>query len=223
MEAAHKSRLAEGEVGIVENKASPAFAILCERFLAWAATNKRPATVKFYNDMVRSLLRYERLNRLPIDQIDETAVDQFIRRRRSSTCRVVIRKANGESQERDTGKLISVVTINRELATLRRMLNLAFRWRVLKTAPQISASSRGGAGACGLIRRGRGLSDVGAAAASGFCHCLPDTALRPGDIQRMRWENLHVNPVSEAEFATFTTQEAARRSEAEPVNDPQST
>src|SRR5689334_22678763 len=79
IEAAHRTALAKGEVGISEKKQSPTtFAVLCERFLSWADTNKRSDTSKFYNDMVRSLQRYHPLNRLTIDQIDETIVDRFV-------------------------------------------------------------------------------------------------------------------------------------------------
>jgi hypothetical protein len=114
---------------------------------------------------------------------------------------VVIRKANGESQERDTGKLISVVTINRELVTLRRMLNMAVKWRLLKTAPQTRLLP-------GEEERQRVISfdeeevylTLARQPLRDFAIVSLDTAFRPGEIQRMRWENVHLNPVSEAQF-----------------------
>ena len=71
MGAAHKTALAKGEVGIREKKPAPTFSALCKRFLKWVAVEKaeRPSTVKFYNDMVRNLLRYEPFGNLLIDRI----------------------------------------------------------------------------------------------------------------------------------------------------------
>ena len=80
MEAAHRTALAKGEVGIRERAKAPAFPELAERFLDWNLREHREhqTTIDFYEDMVRSLLRYEPFKTVRIDKIDNEVRDSFI-------------------------------------------------------------------------------------------------------------------------------------------------
>src|SRR5258708_5689657 len=84
MEAAHRTALAKGEVGIRDKKPAPTFSALCEQFLKWTGIEKaeRTNTVRFYRDMVRSLHTYEPFRNLRIDKIDRNAIESFIEWRR---------------------------------------------------------------------------------------------------------------------------------------------
>lgn len=116
MEAAHRASLAKGEVGIREKKAIPVLQKFLEtEFLPFVRTTKagKPNTVRFYENSVASLTAYSRLASLPLDQIRAEQIAGFI-------------------AHRQTGK-VQVATINRDLATLRRVFNLAVEWGKVTT------------------------------------------------------------------------------------------
>ena len=126
---------------------------------------------------------------------------------------MVVRKANGASEHRQSDKPLGVAVINRELATLRRMLNLAKQWRLLDVVPHISLLP-------GEKHRERVIShaeeDLYLAFApdllKDFAIVSLNTALRPGEIQRLRWENIHFDPVTTLSLDPFTTPTAGPRS-----------
>jgi hypothetical protein len=108
MEAAHRASLAKGEVGIREKKAAPTLGKFMEEdFLPFVRTTKagKPNTVRFYDNSVASLTAYSKLSSTPLDQITAEQIAGFVAYRQS-------------------GK-VQVATINRDLATLRRLFNLA--------------------------------------------------------------------------------------------------
>ena len=107
MEAARRTQLAKAEVGIKNRTPAPTLAEFANlSFLPHvvARKSKKPKTVAFYQNSVVNLLAFEKLGSARLDRIDVPLIDAFITYRRTM------------------GRQIS--TINRELATLRRMLNL---------------------------------------------------------------------------------------------------
>jgi integrase len=107
MEAARRTQLAKAEVGIKDRTPAPTLAeYATDSFLPHvvARKSKKPKTLAFYQNSVTNLLAFDKLAGARLDQIDVPLIDLFITRRRAS------------------GKQVS--TINRELATLRRMFNL---------------------------------------------------------------------------------------------------
>ena len=96
-----------GGVGIKERAPVPTLAEFADRsFIPHivARKSKKPKTVVFYQNSVVNLLAFEKLGGARLDRIDVPLIDAFITHRRMK------------------GRQIS--TINRELATLRRMFNL---------------------------------------------------------------------------------------------------
>lgn len=127
MEAAHRTALAKGEVGIQERKAAPEFREFAKRFLAHveARHENKPQTVAFYAAKLSRLLKYSAFASARIDRIDEGVIEDYVVARRGA---------------------VGPATVNRELATLRRMLRLAYEWRELQRVPRIrllTASDRG--------------------------------------------------------------------------------
>jgi integrase len=107
MEAARRTQLAKAEVGIKERVKAPTLAeYATESFLPHVLARKgqKPNTLAFYQNSVTNLLKFEKLASARLDQIDVPLIDTYITRRRNM------------------GKQVS--TVNRELATLRRMLSL---------------------------------------------------------------------------------------------------
>jgi integrase len=111
MEAAHRTSLAKGEVGIRERKPVPTLARFAEdKFLPFVRATKaeKPRTITFYETTVSNLKSFAKLAGLPLDRINSEALGEF----------VAFRQAAG----------MKVSTINRELATVRRVFHLAQEW-----------------------------------------------------------------------------------------------
>ncbi len=83
----------------------------------------KPATVDFHKKEMRRLLADAELSSARLDAIDEAVIDGYKQRRARQPSR--------------RGKPLSVASINRELATLRRLLRLAQEWRLLDRIPRI--------------------------------------------------------------------------------------
>jgi integrase len=121
MEAAHKTALAKGEVGIRDRKPAPTLAQFAERdFLPYARSTfaAKPKTLAYYSTGYKSLLAYEKLAESPLDRITAEQVSGFVAKR----------------QEQG----LQVASINRELQVLRRMFHLAQEWgKVERALPKV--------------------------------------------------------------------------------------
>jgi integrase len=110
IESAHRTRLAKGEVGIFEKPPTPTVAQFAERFLAHVRGEMadRPSTVSFYEKRTAALLKDKVLSLLPLDSITSEHTSGYAGRMRK--------------------RKFAVSTINRNLATLRRMTMLLAEW-----------------------------------------------------------------------------------------------
>jgi hypothetical protein len=117
IESAYRTKLAKGEVGIEERKPAPTFREFSKRFIAhmkiWC--KDKPKTFEFWEDMTNGLLEFEPLASARLDKIDEALLARFVAR----------------------DSKVSIATVNRRLATLRRALRLAYEWRLLNRLPRI--------------------------------------------------------------------------------------
>lgn len=122
MEAARRTQLAKGEVGIHDQKAAPTLAEFAEQsFIPFVETKKKgkPRTVAFYKTRVSRLKTFPRLWNSRLDCIQPEDIRAYIESR----------QALG----------METSTINRDLATLRRMFKLATEWKHVSTVlPKIS-------------------------------------------------------------------------------------
>src|SRR5258708_15983386 len=111
IESARKTQLAKGEGGIRDRKPVPKLEHFAEQdFLPFvrSTSGAKPRTVVFYENSIRNLRSYDKLAGLKMDSITSDVIAVFVARRR------------------DAGMQVS--TINRDLATLRRMFHLAQEW-----------------------------------------------------------------------------------------------
>lgn len=194
MEAARKTALAKGEVGLEGLKEAPTFAEFSKRFLQWVTTEKaeKPNTVRFYEGMVRILLRHGPLARARLDRIDKALIATCAEQRRKARRTGVNRRRNGTIEHTVIDKPVSVAAVNRELATLRRMLNLAEEWGVVAAVPRIKLAG-------GERQNERILSHEEESAwltlvpqlLHDFVTVCLDTGMRPGEIQKLRCEDVH--------------------------------
>jgi hypothetical protein len=79
-EAAHRTALAKGEVGIDERKAAPMFSEIAKRFIAHVETRheNKPQTVQFYAAKLSRLLAYKPIARARLDRIDEGVIEGYV-------------------------------------------------------------------------------------------------------------------------------------------------
>src|SRR5215510_10732453 len=121
MEAAHRTALAKGEVGIRERKPAPTLsAFIAQRFEPWARATFEQTSPKtwrdFYRVGVRAILNYKLLAELKLDAITSEHAAAFAAWRQAQGCQVS--------------------TVNSSLRVLRRILGLAVEWGVLQAVPK---------------------------------------------------------------------------------------
>jgi len=169
MEAAHRTSLAKGEVGIRERKAVPTLGEFCKkRVEPWAKV--RPSWLWFRSG-IRPLLEYGTISGLKLDSITSEPVADYAAHRQS--------------------RGLQVGTINRELRVLRRALRLAVEWGLLERAPKVQMLR-------GEKRRERVITDEELAKymvcasplLAAVATVLADTGMRPDECYRMSWEDV---------------------------------
>ena len=118
IEAAHKTSLAKGEVGIRDRLPVPTLRQFIEQdfrpFVVSRFQNK-PKTLEYYTMGIKNLLNYPQLADSQLDEITNQKITSFIE----------TRHARG----------LQVSTINRQLEVLRRLLKLAVEWGKLDKVP----------------------------------------------------------------------------------------
>src|SRR5437762_3590245 len=79
IEAARKTALAKGEVGITARKAAPTLRAFAGDFMAAIETDcaDKPATVSFYKSKLDQLLKYQPIASRKLDAIDKETVDLY--------------------------------------------------------------------------------------------------------------------------------------------------
>lgn len=192
MEAAHRTSLAKGEVGIREKKPVPTLAEFLRRdFIPYveAKHKAKPGTLEYYRDGANMVLKCdwasEKLNEIN-DQHAQQFTSKFAR--------------------------LSPSRINCGLRSLRRALNLAYEWSKLDRPAKITLAK-------GERQRDRVLSD--AEWRQYIVECpqpwrdaaliIRGTGMRPGEVFTLRWENIYLNGDSGLIQVTDGKTKAARR------------
>jgi len=175
MEAAHKTALAKGEVGIRARKAIPVLRAFAEAdFLPYVRSTfaAKPKTKAYYEYGVKSLLASDKLAGEALDAITSEKVAGYIAKRQEAG--------------------LQVASINRELQVLRRMFHLAQEWgKVEKVLPKVRMLS-------GERHRERVLTAEEETKYSGAAEpllhdvatILLDCGLRPEECFRLKWESV---------------------------------
>jgi integrase len=193
IESARKTELAKGEVGIQDRVPAPTLREFAPRFQKAVQMQcaERPQTVEFYEAKLKTLLADETLASLRIDAIDEAAVEEYVQLRGKVKSRRKMALAPG--------------SINRELATLRRLLRLAYEWKEISRVPRIR-----------LLRGERNREfvltptqePVYLAACpnllADIAVTLLDTGLRLGEALSLEWPQVHLEPAEGAKFGHIT-------------------
>jgi integrase len=172
MEAAHRTALAKGEVGIRDKKPVPTLAqFISKEFMPWASATFKAKrnTFVWYRGGARRLSEFELIATARLDQVTGEKVAAYVAHRQTAG--------------------LNTTAINRELQILRRMLHLAVEWGRVDKAVKIRMLP-------GEPRRERVLTAEESvrylAAATeplaSVAAVLIDSGLRPEECFRLRWE-----------------------------------
>jgi integrase len=175
MEAAHRTSLAKGEVGIREKKRPPTLAEFAEKqFLPWAEStfSAKRKTWLYYRNGVRRLRAFAPLSSLPLD--DPRLAE----------------KASGYVAHRQS-KGLAVSSLNRELQVFRRLLHLAVEWGFLENSPKIRMlpGERHREFVLSPEEEAKFLAVAREPLAS-VATLLADTGMRPEECYRLAWEDV---------------------------------
>ena len=171
MEAAHRTALAKGEVGIRKKEPVPTFAhFVREQFLPWATAYfaAKRNTLVWYRGGASRLSEFAPVANARLNEIGEKIAAY-----------VAHRQAKG----------LGVTAINRELQILRRILRLAAEWGRIEQAPKVKMLP-------GERRRERVLTPEEEARylaaapplLASVAAVLADSGMRPEECFRLRWE-----------------------------------
>ena len=192
MEAARKTQLAKGEVGIQDRKPVPTLSQFVPDFERAIETQctERPRTVEFYKSRVRQL-RESSLGGRRLDRIDEDAIEKY-------------RQARAAFKSR-RGLPLAPGSINRELATLRRMIRLAYEWKIINRVPRVKLL-RGEKHREYILPHDREAAYLAALPhpLTDVATLLLDTGLRLGELLSLDWAQVHLEPAQGAKLGYIT-------------------
>jgi integrase len=187
MEAAHRTSLAKGEVGIREKRVVPTLAeFISTRFEPWAKASFEHSSPKtwqgWYRPNLKIISEYKRLGNQPICDITSEHVSEFAAQRQATKT---------EASANRPAKTLEVSSVNSSLRVLRRVLRIAVEWGVLSSAPKIKLIR-------GEKHRERVISPTDEAKylaaapepLASVATVLCDTGLRPEECYRLRWESI---------------------------------
>jgi integrase len=176
MEAAHRTSLAKGEVGIRDKKVIPVLKNFCiERVEPWTKATFEHASHKtwlWYKFGIDSLKNSKTLANRKLNEIGPELVAEY-----------------ASERQRDG---LQISSVNSCLRALRRILRLAVEWGVLEASPKVKFLS-------GEHRRERVINSKEEALYLGsalpLLHdvslILFDTGMRPEECHCLRWENFN--------------------------------
>jgi integrase len=132
IEAAFRTALAKGDVGITERKAVPGFRASMSDFLKWSEDEHvaHPRTHTRYKTSSAALLKF--FGDSPLDKITPEEVERF-KTARAGDFKTVRAKGNGARVK--TRKRLRPATVNRELACLKALFNFAIKADVVARNP----------------------------------------------------------------------------------------
>lgn len=174
MEAAHRTALAKGEVGIRERKSVSLADFLKNEFLPFVETKfkkAKPSTHRYYAYGVMTL-RESDFASLDLREITDQHAGQYAAKRAT----------------------LSPSTVNCGLRTLRRSLSLAVQWGKIDRMPKITLAK-------GERQRERVLTENEVKVYLDACPqpwrdaatIMLGTGMRPGEVFALRWENILLN------------------------------
>jgi len=202
MEAAHRTRLAEGLVGIREKKRTTLGEFIKNRFEPWAKGkfegNATRTWKGWYEPSIRTLQAYPHLCKRILSEITSEHIAEFAAHVRAKGLK---------------GKMLQASSVNSRLRVLRRILHLAVEWGEIDNAPKfkLEPGERHREFVLPSTEEAKYLAAASSLLAD-VATVLVDSGMRPEECFRQRWENVTwVNGRFGTLLVTHGKTKAARR------------
>lgn len=182
IEAAYKTKLAMGEVGIEERKPAPTLREFAPRFKAAMEVHcaGKLRTLKFWIEKLDRLLEFEPLASSRLDCIDESLIESFIQYRHSG---------------------LAPATVNREIATLRRLMRLAYEWKVINRLPRFRMlPGERNRDFVLTYQQERDYLKAASQPLHDVALLLLNSGLRVGEALALEWRDVHLEPANGARY-----------------------
>ena len=175
IEAAHKTRLAKGEVGIEAPRKVPTLDQFGLKFRSEIKVHcaGKPRTIAFWEQKLTRLLEFSPLASAPLDKINRALIARYVQTRHGH---------------------VTAATINRELATLRRILHLAHDWNEIAAVPRIKMIK--GERSRDFVlsyQQERGYLNAAPQPLKDVAILLLETGLRLGEALALKWTDIELD------------------------------
>jgi integrase len=154
--------------------------------------------IRFYNSKLDRLLEFRPLAFATLDRIDESLIEQYIRQRHTR---------------------VAPATVNRELATLRRLLGLAYEWKLISRIPVIKklAGERNREFVLNPQLERKYL-ELAPAPLNDAGVLLLDTGLRVGELVGLEKADIHLRPSNGAKFGFLFVRDGKSKNARRPIS-----
>ncbi|WP_353066451.1 hypothetical protein RBB77_08395 [Tunturibacter psychrotolerans] len=210
IEAAYKTALAKGEVGITERKKIPGFKAAMADFLKWAAQDHQMAssTAERYRYSSFALLGF--FGDKPLDKITPDEVERYKTSRAAE-----FKTVRGKDKKRlQTKQRLRPATVNRELACLRAMFNHAIKGEVplrnpiSKTAAKVLREDNEQTRVLSYDEQGKYMEKA-TPMLRDVATLMLETGMRPEEVYRIQAVNVYL--IENYLFNPFGKTKAAKR------------
>jgi integrase len=193
IEAAYKTALAKGEVGIIERKKIPGFKAAMAHFLSWSKQEHQmaPSTAERYRYSSFALLNF--FGDKPLNKITPEEVERYKTSRAGE-----FKTVRGKDKKRvQTKQRLRPATVNRELACLRAMFNHTIKGDVLlrnpisKTAAKVLREDNEQTRVLTYDEQGKYLAKASPMLFD-VATLMLETGMRPEEVYRIQPKNVHL-------------------------------
>ncbi len=193
IEAAHRTALAKGEVGITERKRIPTFKAAMADFLSWSKQEHQmaPSSAERYRYSSFALISF--FGDKPLDKITPEEVERYKTSRAAE-----FKTVRGKDKKRiQTKQRLRPATVNRELACLRAMFNHAIKGDVplmnpiSKTAAKVLREDNEQTRVLTYDEQGKYLVKASPILWD-VATLMLETGMRPEEVYRIQPENVHL-------------------------------
>lgn len=198
IQARVREQMARGDYKVLERTPAPTLKDFAPEFIHHVQTHaKKPGTAAFYQEKLSRLLEHEPLARAKLDDINEKLIGDFAEWRRSQPVRFITKKGRQSHPTR----VIQPGSVNRSLATLRKLLRLAHERAIIDRVPRIRllGGERSREFVLDHSQEQRYL-EACSQPLRDFATLDLDTGMRAGEAVALRWDDVHLEPASGAHF-----------------------
>lgn len=186
IQAKAKTDLALGRYGLAIPKPVPLFKDFAETFKSWVKVRnaEHPATVAFYEEKLTRLLEYKPFSSAKLNEIDEAMIENYVALRR---------------------KTMAPGSVNKELATLRKLLRYASRkLKLIPTVPTFTKLKGEGEREFILTYDMEKLYlAVTSDTLRDFAILALDTGVRCGEAATLEWKSVNFEPAQSSRLGSI--------------------